>query len=225
MGGAGNWVCPLPLHYVAGVMTVARAATAGHPAHPGSVRPVRVAALPGRNYVSVVVAQLHRGARVGERSAGAAGFDAVLVGGSAIPAGLLAARPGRRDNLIATYGMAETCGGCVYDGVPLDGVRVELGDRAAISLITADCVSRGLPADPDATAASLDGRTVRTHDRGRWTAGRLQVLGRVDDVVITGGVNVDLGLRPAGLSDTEFGPDGWRCSPCRTTGAACASSH
>ena len=204
LGGPGHWVCPLPLHYVAGVMTVARAAIGGTRL---SVVPSDLSELPhhpGRNYTSVVAAQLHRALASASTTSALAGFDAVLVGGSAIPASLLADGRAAGITLIPTYGMAETCGGCVYDGVPLDGVHVQLGDQGRISL-TAPMAFSGYRLDPAATAASLDGRTVRTHDRGRWTDGRLQVLGRVDDVVITGGVNVDLGLAQR-ASDTEFGP-------------------
>jgi len=204
LGGPGNWVCPLPLHYVAGVMTGARAAVAGTRL---SVVPPDLSRLPlneGRNYVSVVAAQLHRALDSSASTEALSRFDAVLVGGSAIPAGLL--QQGRHAglNLVATYGMAETCGGCVYDGAPLDGVEVTIGDDDRISL-TGPVVFSGYRLDPRATAAVLHDRTLRTNDRGRWLNERLQVLGRADDVVITGGNNVDLGLVQR-AADDEFGP-------------------
>ena len=55
------------------------------------------------------------------------------------------------------------------------------------------------------TAQVLAGDLVRTQDRGRWSDGRLQVLGRIDDIVISGGENVDLGSAQR-VSDAEFGP-------------------
>jgi len=204
LGGGGSWVCPLPLHYVAGFMTAARAAVA---AAGFSVVPSDLSQLPlrqGRNYVSVVVAQLYRGLNSPEVVHGLRGFDGVLVGGSAIPTGLLRRARAAGINAIATYGMAETCGGCVYDGVPLDGVRVELGEAQRIS-VTAEWVFSGYRLDADATAMALHGRTFHTQDRGAWSAGRLQVLGRLDEVVITGGINVDLG-RVQGACDAAFGP-------------------
>lgn len=85
LGGPGHWVCPLPLHYVAGVMTVARSALAGTRL---SVVPTDLTSLPrhpGRNYASVVAAQLHRALDDRAITADLARFDAVLVGGSAIP--------------------------------------------------------------------------------------------------------------------------------------------
>ncbi len=211
LGGAGNWVCPLPLHYVAGFMTAVRANLARMRV---SVVPSDLSELPiqqGRNYVSVVAAQLHRALDDPSVIAALTRYDAVLIGGSAIPAPLLSRGRGAGINLIATYGMAETCGGCVYDGVPLDGVRVGIGTDERIE-IAGDCVFSGYRLDPDATAAALrstpDGvRTLRTQDRGSWSDGRLQVLGRLDEVVITGGVNVDLG-RAQRAADTVFGPGG-----------------
>jgi O-succinylbenzoic acid--CoA ligase len=204
LGGAGHWVCPLPLHYVAGVMTAARAALAGTRL---SVVPTDLSVLPlhpGRNYVSVVAAQLHRALDDPATAAALAGFDAVLVGGSAIPAALLQRGRAAGVRLVATYGMAETCGGCVYDGLPLTGVQVDIDDADRIEL-TGPMVFSGYRLDPAATAAVLTGNTLRTHDRGRWTGGRLQVLGRADDVVITGGVNVDLAAAQR-AADAEFGP-------------------
>ena len=52
----------------------------------------------------------------------------MLLGGAAAPAGLLAAARAAGVPVVTTYGMTETCGGCVYDGVPLDGVRVKIRD-------------------------------------------------------------------------------------------------
>lgn len=204
LGSPGHWVCPLPLHYVAGVMTVARSALAGTRL---SVVPTDLTSLPrhpGRNYASVVAAQLHRALDDRAITADLARFDAVLVGGSAIPPALLQRGRSAGVNLVATYGMAETCGGCVYDGLPLAGVQVaiDLADRIAI---TSPAVFSGYRLDPAATAAALTGRTLRTNDRGRWSGGRLQVLGRVDDVVITGGVNVDLAAAQR-VADAAFGP-------------------
>jgi O-succinylbenzoic acid--CoA ligase len=87
--------------------------------------------------------------------------------------------------------MSETCGGCVYGGQPLDGVEVTIGDGGQI-LIGGEVLFSGYRLRPELTRASLvDGR-LATADRGRWTDGRLEVLGRRDQVVITGGLNVDL---------------------------------
>ena len=59
-----------------------------------------------------------------------ASFWSVLLGGAAAPADLLDAARAAGVRVVTTYGMTETCGGCVYDGTPLDGVRVEIRDEA-----------------------------------------------------------------------------------------------
>ena len=97
--------------------------------------------------------------------------------------------------VVTTYGASETGGGCVYDGVPLDGVRVRLGDGPDPSrvLLGGPTLARGYRGgDPDrAFVRDDDGeRWWRTADAGRLDDGRLQVLGRLDDAVLTGGVTV-----------------------------------
>ncbi len=190
LGGPGDWVCALPTHHVAGLMTLARAVVAGT-----AVRFARpdLSDLPGvseRSYLSLVPAQLHRSlgdAGIVDRLRG---YAAVLLGGSAVEAGLLAASRELGIATVTTYGMSETCGGCVYDGLPLDGVRIGfVGERISLS---GPMAFSGYRLRPDLTAATLDGDTVLTQDRGRLSDGRLEVLGRLDDVVISGGVNVDL---------------------------------
>ncbi len=91
---------------------------------------------------------------------------------------------------MATYGAAETAGGCVYDGVPLDGVAVKLDADGRIRLGGPTLFDR-YEGDPALTAATLVDGWFVTSDAGRLDEdGRLQVLGRVDDVVVSGGVNV-----------------------------------
>lgn len=192
LGGAGTWTCALPVHYIAGMMTLVRswyadrtpriAASDLHDADPG----------PDRGYVSVVETQLRRALAVPETVARLRDFAAIVVGGSAIPGALLDDARSRGLTVVTSYGMSETCGGCVYDGIPLSGVHLGFGAGGRIE-ITSPTLFSGYRLRPDLTAASLvDGRFL-TADRGRWAHdGRLRVLGRVDDVVISGGVNVDL---------------------------------
>lgn len=200
--GPGDWVCALPIQHVAGMMTVARAVVAQR-----AVRFARrdLADLPepgDRSYVSVVGAQLFRALETPDLVARLAGYAAVLVGGSAVSPELVRRAEAAGITLVVTYGMAETCGGCVYDGVPLADVRVSLaGDRISIA---GPMVFSGYRFDPAATAAVLRGDSVLTRDRGRWVDGRLEVIGRLDDVVISGGVNVDLAAAQRAC-DEEFG--------------------
>ena len=202
LGGAGDWVCALPVRHVAGLMTVVRAV------HAGSIlsfaRP-DLADLPipsARTYISLVAAQLDRALTEPETTARLRDHAAVLVGGSALPTGLRERATAAGVNLVATYGMSETCGGCVYDGVPLDGVRVELdGERIGLGGPMAFLGYRGRP---DLTRTVLAGDLVRTSDRGACADGRLRVLGRADDIVISGGENVDLAAVQR-VCDAAFG--------------------
>ncbi len=144
-------------------------------------------------YVSLVPTQLVRILDDDAATAAARTFDAILLGGAAAAAPLLARARDAGLRVVTTYGMTETCGGCVYDGVPLDGVQVRLDDDGRV-LLGGDVLAAGYlgRADLDATTfVERDGtRYLRTSDLGRIDDGRLTVLGRADDVVVTGGVNV-----------------------------------
>ncbi|SDT30531.1 O-succinylbenzoic acid--CoA ligase [Friedmanniella luteola] len=195
LGGPGDWALALPPHYVAGLMVLARAQLGGTRAHPAAGDladlPAVVARMEGRRYLSVVPTQLARALPQPAVAGALAGFDAVLVGGGPLPPALAAAAGAAGVRVVTTYGMSETCGGCVYDGVPLAGVDVALAEDGRVSL-GGPVLFAGYRGRPELTAeAVVDGR-LRTADRARWLDGRLVVLGRVDDVVVSGGLNVDL---------------------------------
>ena len=87
--------------------------------------------------------------------------------------------------LVATYGMSETCGGCVYDGRPLEGTRVALDDDGRVHL-GGPSLASGYLADPERTdshfvADTAGERWFRTDDHGEFLPdGRLQVHGRLN---------------------------------------------
>lgn len=202
LGGVGDWVCALPVQHVAGLMTIARAvvgATSVSFARPD------LSDLPAagqRSYLSLVAAQLHRALGDPAQVDVLAGYAGVLVGGSAIRPELLAASRAAGIPVVATYGASETCGGCVYDGIALPGVRVELdGERIGLG---GPMAFSGYRLRPDLTTAVLRKDLVLTSDRGRFRDSRLEVLGRIDDVVISGGEKVDLALAQR-ICEAEFG--------------------
>jgi O-succinylbenzoic acid--CoA ligase len=98
--------------------------------------------------------------------------------------------------------MTETCGGCVYDGVPLDGVQVRIGDDERI-WIGGPVLFSGYRPGPQAAPAAAGragGSWFRTGDLGRLDPdGRLAVRGRADDVINTGGHKVVPGEVAAAL--------------------------
>jgi O-succinylbenzoic acid--CoA ligase len=134
-----------------------------------------------------VPAQLRR---LTDDGAGLGGLEAILLGGSAVPPGLLDAARAAGGRVLTTYGMSETCGGCVYDGQPLDGVQVAIGGDGRVR-ISGPVLFSGYRGRPDLTAAATDGRWFVTSDLGSvGPDGRLTVRGRADGMIISGGENV-----------------------------------
>ncbi len=193
LGGPGRWLLALPATHVAGLMVLARSLAAGtEPVVSDGELTDAVGRLgPGRAYVSVVPTQLHRLDRAGSLGV-LTRFDAVLVGGAPADPSLLDRARTAGVSVVQTYGASETCGGCVYDGVGLDGVDVRIGSDGRV-LLRGPVLFDGYEADPEATAAVLQDGWFRTGDVGRLDgSGRLEVLGRADDVVHSGGVSVHL---------------------------------
>ncbi|GAB2473927.1 o-succinylbenzoate--CoA ligase [Luteococcus sediminum] len=201
--GPMSWTCVLPTGYVAGLMVLVRAHVAGRTVRLASSDLSDLALAPGANAISIVPTQLFRAMERPEVLATLTRFDVILLGGAAVDDDLLAEGRGRGLNLVTTYGMSETCGGCVWDGEPLPGVEVGL-DEGRITL-TGEMAFSGYRLQPELTASTLDGRTVLTQDRGEWLDGRLRVLGRLDDVVVSGGVNVDLAAVQRAVDQVEPG--------------------
>ena len=191
LGGAGRGCWPCPASYVAGLQVVCRSLVAGPaPAlleEHGSVAAAAEAA--DLDFVSLVPTQLHRMLDPAETAA-LRTFRTVLLGGGPIDPG--AARAGGRRGVavVATYGSAETAGGCVYDGVALDGVGLAVDGDGRLRIAGPVLFDR-YDGDPALTARVLVDGWFLTSDAARIDAdGRLQVLGRLDDIVVTGGVNV-----------------------------------
>lgn len=229
-------------------------------------------------YTSLVPTQLRRGLDDEQLRVALARLDAVLIGGAAADAQLLEQAKAAGIKVVTTYGMSETCGGCVYDGQPLPGVSMDvdqatgaiwlsgpmlatgyLGDEertrrcfvsrpqagegtsdagnTASAAESAEAGAAGAGTEAGATSPGAEagaggpgagsgagaGEPARrwfiTSDRGHIVDGRLQVLGRLDDVIISGGIKVEpgpiealLALNPlvsecavVGLPDLQWG--------------------
>lgn len=178
LGGHRRWLASLPVHHIAGLQTVLRSVLAGLEPLPYTVGdPVP----DGRCYLSLVPTQLRRVLADPALCEALTSVDRILVGGQATPAALLAEGRERGLRLVTTYGMTETCGGCVYDGRPIGETTIALEDGRII--IEGPVVALGY-----AGQASFDGRFV-TNDAGEITD-RLTVLGRIDDAITTGGLTI-----------------------------------
>ena len=219
-GGPGAWINVLPLYHIAGFQTVFRSIFAGftpiignfasfadfHEATAKSTAP--------RHYLSQVPTQLARLLESTPADWGAtnqfsndpiaaaatsfavaadyAGIDVNLVGGASIRADLLQRAQELGIRTVTSYGMTETCGGCVYDGFPIGDVQISLSASGQISL-GSQVVALGYLGDHDATEFSTDATQLRWHHTRDWGAiidGVLSVHGRIDDAITTGGLTI-----------------------------------
>ena len=196
VGGDLTWHLALPGRYVAGLMVQVRSAVAGRRAPVVPTDLEGLAPTGDGDAISLVPTQLHRALGDAAVTQRLRAFDLILLGGAPLGAGLRERAGDAGLAVVESYGMSETSGGVVWDGKPLPGVGIGLrGGRVSIGGPT---LFDGYLDDPAATAEAMEGGTLLTRDRGRWEGGRLVITGRVDDVVISGGVNVDLaGVRAA----------------------------
>jgi O-succinylbenzoic acid--CoA ligase len=215
-----RWVLALPLRHVAGLQVLARARALGTTLHvvtdPGDPHAIAAAA-EHAEHIALVPTQLVRCLDAGPTVAAAlARFRTVLVGGGPLAPERIAQARAAGVALTLSYGMTETCGGCVYDGRPLPGVDigVEIGVEIGVDVYVTLDIEQPAPGaegasgrirlrgpmlasgylDPSPTDAARftpDGWFV-TDDVGRLhDDGTLEVLGRADTVINTGGVKVD----------------------------------
>ena len=211
LGGPGVWWLALPTSYIAGIQVLTRSLIAGTtpvisppgPFGPGSLLAVesqlREAKESSPVYSAMVPAQMQRLVDAAGSDGAVADalrlFDAVLVGGQAIPQGLVDGAAALGVRMIRTYGSAETAGGCVWDGTTLAGVTV--GDVDGRLAISGPMLAGGYLDDPVLTAKHFvdrdGGRWYVTDDQGVVDAdGTVRVVGRVDDVIVSGGKKVSL---------------------------------
>jgi O-succinylbenzoic acid--CoA ligase len=199
-----RWLVCLPVAHVAGLQVLVRSIAGGTGpvvAAEATAAAVREAADAGCAHVSVVPTQLVRLLGEGGGAAALARYRCVLVGGAAAGAAVLGQARAAGVRAMTTYGMSETCGGCVYDGVPLDGVTVRAGADGRLR-ISGPVLMNRYHGRPDLTAAALDGGEFVTSDLGYVAEdGRVVLRGRADDVINTGGHKVVPGEVAAALSD------------------------
>jgi o-succinylbenzoate---CoA ligase len=227
LGGPGRWLLALAAHHVAGLQVLVRSVVAGTTpvAIPASFDAAELVSAvlslgQGRRYASLVAAQLDKALGDPAASAALASLDAVLIGGGPMPVGVAERASTAGVSVVRTYGMSETAGGCVYDGVPLDGVRVRIDGGAEGSatsnqgrvVLGGATLAKGYrnPVQPDPFA---EPGWFRTDDIGTVDdSGVLRVLGRVDDAISTGGLTVlpqlveaALATHPAVMDCAVFG--------------------
>jgi O-succinylbenzoic acid--CoA ligase len=231
----GTWLLTLPAHHIAGLQVLLRAVAEGtEPAIMDTALPFTATAFAdavgrmpsGRRFVSLVPTQLHRILADPAATTALGTFAAVLVGGASTPQAMVDDARQAGVSIVTTYGMSETCGGCVYDGVPLDLVSVSIDSdgrplggtdtgerqhRPGRVSITGPMVARGYRDMPFHPAfvwhPGEPYRTFITDDLAQMAGHRVRIVGRIDDVIVTGGVKIDPAVvesvlvRVAGVAD------------------------
>ncbi len=218
--GTGDWMLALPTDYIAGVMVAVRAMVAGTEVHALESHHSGFAAAVHKmnqpRYLSLVPTQLHDllspEANPADRDA-LSSFECVLVGGQRIDPQLRKRAESANVRLVATYGSSELSGGCVYDGIPLPGVTLRV-DEAGRLWVAASSLADGYvneDGSPDTertqqTFVTIDGvRWVRTDDlaelEDRNGQQFVRILGRADDVLVSGGVKLNVAEVQAALDE------------------------
>ncbi|MFD3743780.1 o-succinylbenzoate--CoA ligase [Nocardia sp. NPDC058633] len=196
LGGPGSWLLALPTHHIAGIQVLLRSILAG--TEPtvldvsGGFLPEALAGAVGamrgpRRYTALVPTQLIKSLDSPVAAKALAELDGVLVGGAATPAPILDRARDLGITVVRTYGMSETCGGCVYEGVPLDGTEVRVEDGRVV--LGGAMIARGYRNLPDHPAFAEPG-WFRTEDAGSYDDGVLSISGRLDEAIMTGGLLV-----------------------------------
>jgi O-succinylbenzoic acid--CoA ligase len=170
-----RWLCPLPLSHVGGLMVLLRSAIAG------TTAVLDVADRDDVTIASLVPTQLARlleaGVVPGPR------LRVVMLGGAPADPTLLARARASGWPVAPTYGLTQACsavtvaepGDVETSGSPLPGLRVAIAADGEI-LVEGPTVAGG--------------GVLRTGDLGRLERGRLVVVGRKSDTIVTGGENV-----------------------------------
>ena len=165
-----RWLCPLPLSHVGGLMVLLRSAIYATTAIVG---PAERAAHDDVTVVSLVPTQLRRLLDAGEKPG--ARLRVVLLGGAPATPDLLARARDAGWPVAETYGLTQACSQVTVDGYPLPGLAVSIAPDGEI-LVEGPSVAGG--------------GVLHTGDLGRIENGRLAVIGRKSDTIVTGGENV-----------------------------------
>ena len=184
-----RWSLLLPLTHIAGINVLVRSIELG--TSPIDLRNY-VGEYPDSDFTAIVPTQLFRAIN-GDKNLlnHLKNAQAVLVGGGKLAAKLKKEATELGIKIIETYGMTETCGGCIYDGEPLENISYQIGADNRI-MISGPSLASGYLGEEELWSASFDGKWFTTSDIGSVNNGKVEVIGRVDDVVISGGENISL---------------------------------
>ncbi len=184
-----TWSLLLPLTHIAAINVLVRARELG--TEPIDLRGKR-SEYPTVDFTAVVPSQLFTALNGDTRLLQhLQEANAVLIGGAALSDSLRTQGEAAGIHIVTTYGMTETCGGCVYNGTPLDGIEISITDANLIAIKGAVLAETYLGAQSYWDAATNEGWFISS-DLGEIEAGKLIIQGRSDDVIISGGENISL---------------------------------
>ena len=174
-----TWSLLLPLTHVAAVNVFVRAFELG--TIPVDLRN-HSGEYPRVNFTAIVPTQLFRALNGDDQLLKhLQGAQKVLVGGASLSSAIRNQATAAGINVVTTYGMSETSGGCVYNGEILEGAEVEV--RGGSIFIRGSVLALNL---------ELSDGWFETNDLGEFVDEKLVVIGRSDDVIISGGENLSL---------------------------------
>jgi O-succinylbenzoic acid--CoA ligase len=183
-----SWSLLLPTTHIAGLNVIVRATALGSRVIDNRNTENYVDA----DFVSIVPTQLYKAltsdSKLLEHLTAA---EAVLVGGAPLSDKLKKEAANKHVKIITTYGMTEMSGGCVYNQKPLEGVDVKISDAGLIQL-SGPMIASGYLLANGQLEKFADSESFDTTDLGEISNGMLKVLGRVDDVIISGGEKISL---------------------------------
>lgn len=183
-GPADPWLACLPFGHIGGLLVVLRAVILGAPVTIHPTFDIDAVGASRAAYISLVPAMLWR---LLDAGVDLTRFDALLIGGQATPAPLRERASGAGVRIVETYGQTESCGGVVYDGVPLDGTAMRQDSDGLVEL-SGPTIMRGYLGRDDQPFTG-DG-WLRTGDAGVIEGGRLIRAERAGDIIVSGGEKI-----------------------------------
>lgn len=184
-----TWSLLLPLTHIAGINVLMRSLELGTSAI--DARQI-TGAYPYADFTAIVPTQLFRAlngdSHLLEHLLSA---KAVLVGGAALDSNLADQARAAGINIVESYGMTETCGGCIYDGLAIGGTSFVI-DQNGLIKISSEMLATSYLNDQAGWNSKFTNGYFLTSDLGEISGGKLKVIGRADDVIVTGGENISL---------------------------------
>ena len=198
-----TWSLALPLNHIAGINVLIRSLESG-------TLPINVIGIEGKypktDFTAIVPTQLYRALNGdGNLLHHLQSAKKVLVGGAALTRALRLQAESAGITIVESYGSTETCGGCIYDGEPLDGVEVSIVENSRLAIKGRVLAHSYLNAELE--LVNQDGWFISS-DTGHVEDSKVIVDGRIDDVIISGGENISLAnierTFAQGFPDLEF---------------------